>query len=79
MLPGCPFWNRRRQESFLHMPSKMQRAGTIKDLLSGRVKRRDERKEAAQARKRKPQGKRIERPIVILAGPRETPRKMPRG
>ena len=40
-------------------------------MLSGRMKRRDERKEAAQARKRKPQGKRIERPIVILAGPRE--------
>jgi hypothetical protein len=57
------------------MPSKKHRAGTIKDLLSGRVKRRDERKEAAQARKRKPQGKLLERPIVILAGPRETPCK----
>ena len=56
----------------------MHRAGTIKDLLSGRVKRRDERAEAAQARKRKPQGKRIERPIIVLAGPRETPRKSAR-
>jgi hypothetical protein len=57
------------------MPSKMHRAGTIKDLLSGRVKRRDDRAEAALARKRKPQAKPIERPIVILAGPRETPHK----
>ena len=54
MLPGRLFWNKRSAESFLHMPSKMHRAGTIKDLLSGRVKRRDECKEAAQARKRKP-------------------------
>jgi hypothetical protein len=50
----------------------------MQDLLSGRVKRRDERKEAAQARKRKPPATPIERPIIVPAGPRETPRKSPR-
>ena len=60
------------------MASKTYRAGTIRDLLAGRVKRRDERNEAAQARKQKPQARRIERPIVILAGPRETLRKPPK-
>ena len=58
--------------------ARQLRAGTIKDLLSGRMKRREELMEAALARKRKPQGKLIERPIVILAGPRETQRKRPK-
>lgn len=38
----------------------MHRAGTIKDLLSGRVKRRDERADAAPVRKGKRPAKRTE-------------------
>ena len=55
------------------MPKKSHRAGTFRDLLSGRMKRRDEKAEAIAARIRKLSGKakRIELAIVILAGPCE--------
>jgi hypothetical protein len=55
------------------MAKKLHRAGTIRNLHSGRITRRDERAKASAARSRKPGGKakRIEPPIIILAGPRE--------
>ena len=55
------------------MRKKLHRAGTIRDLISGRIKRRDERTEAsAESRKPGAKAKLIEPPIVIQAEPRES-------